>query len=113
VLARQLRWRAARPAPTGRASPPEGRAIITPHGEWAGWYFSEELKFAKEQGYDITIYRGYHFNQHEYIFKDYIDQYFKIKADASASDKSAPFGGRTARPFGGADGPPLRGVLSL
>lgn len=34
-----------------------------PNGSWEGWYFSEELKFAGEMGYDITIIKGYHFNK--------------------------------------------------
>lgn len=30
--------------------------LIMPNGEWPGWYFSEELKFAALNGYDIYIY---------------------------------------------------------
>ena len=29
--------------------------LIFPLGKWEGWYFSEELKFAKEQGYNIKV----------------------------------------------------------
>jgi DNA polymerase type B, organellar and viral len=39
------------------------KGIIMPNGSWEGWYLSEELKFAGEMGYDITIIKGYHFNK--------------------------------------------------
>ena len=31
-----------------------GSGLNSPLGNWEGWYFSEELKFAKENGYSIT-----------------------------------------------------------
>lgn len=37
------------------------RGIIMPNGKWYGWYFSEELKFAAENGYKIQVIKGYHF----------------------------------------------------
>lgn len=39
--------------------------IMMPIGTWEGWYFSEELKFAEENGYKITVYKGYNFNRVE------------------------------------------------
>lgn len=38
---------------------------MMPIGTWEGWYFSEELKFAEENGYKITVYKGYNFNRVE------------------------------------------------
>jgi hypothetical protein len=37
--------------------------IELPVGNWTAWYFSEELKFAKENGYTITVIKGYEFNR--------------------------------------------------
>ena len=37
-------------------------------GKWEGWYFSEQLKFAKENGYKIKIFRGYSFNKGKSVF---------------------------------------------
>lgn len=34
-----------------------------PLGKWEGWYFSEELKFAKENGYKINVLEGYTFSR--------------------------------------------------
>lgn len=28
-------------------------------GVWEGWYFSEELKFARDNGYKIEVFKGY------------------------------------------------------
>ena len=41
--------------------------LILPHGEFEGVWFSEELKFAKEQGYEIQVIKGYNFNKVENI----------------------------------------------
>ena len=37
-------------------------------GKWSGGYFSEELKFAKNNGYKITILKGSNFNRTPYIY---------------------------------------------
>ena len=36
-------------------------SLIFPHGVWEGWYFSEELKFAKDNGYKVEVFKGYLF----------------------------------------------------
>ena len=51
-----------------------------PLGKWHGWYFSEELKFAKENGYSITVLKGYNFNKEENVFDEYIQDVYKNKA---------------------------------
>ena len=39
-----------------------------PLGVWEGWYFSEELKFAKANGYIITALKGYNFSKEYGVF---------------------------------------------
>jgi len=54
--------------------------IIFPLGNWDGWYFSEELKFAQENGYKITVINGYNFNKVKGVFTDYVKDIYAIKA---------------------------------
>lgn len=57
-------------------------SLIFPIGEWEGWYFSEELKFAQENGYKLDIVRGYNFTKKaSNIFKDFVDDISKIKTN--------------------------------
>lgn len=51
---------------------------IYPVGEFSGWYFSEELKYAKQCGYEIMIEDGYLY-QRAKLFTDFIHQFFKLK----------------------------------
>lgn len=53
-----------------------------PLGRWEGWYFSEELKFAKENGYKIKVIEGYTFSRESDTFKNYINNIYKKKANA-------------------------------
>lgn len=53
--------------------------LIFPLGEWEGWYFSEELKFAKENGYEIEVIKGYNFNKVNSIFNSFVYDIYKIK----------------------------------
>lgn len=59
------------------------KGIIMPNGNWTGWYFSEELKFAQENGYKITVIKGYHFNRVEQVFEDYVRDFYNIKAKST------------------------------
>lgn len=52
-----------------------------PLGTWEGWYFSEELKFAKENGYNITVLKGYNFSKEYSVFDSYISDVYKLKAN--------------------------------
>lgn len=53
--------------------------LTFPYGEWEGWYFSEELKFAKENGYDIQVIKGYQFDKVTNIFDNFVNTLMKIK----------------------------------
>ena len=55
--------------------------IEFPLGSWHGWYFSEELKLAKKNGYKIKIYKGYMFSKEDDVFKDYVNTIYKIKSN--------------------------------
>lgn len=54
--------------------------LIMPLGNFEGWYFSEELKFASEQGYKINILSGYTFEKSLGVFDEYIKHMFHIKS---------------------------------
>ena len=56
-----------------------GGRLICPNGEFEGIWSSEELKFAKSKGYEITVIKGYQFNKVNNIFKDYILELFNFK----------------------------------
>lgn len=42
------------------------------------WYFSEELKYAQNLGYQVTVINGYTM-QKEILFKDYVTTFYKLK----------------------------------
>jgi len=67
--------------------PVHKKGLIMPNGEWYGKYFSEELKFAKNNGYEITVFKGYTFNKVYNVFDKYVDDLFKIKANSDGSRK--------------------------
>lgn len=47
---------------------------------WEGWYFSEELKFALEQGYTIKVLKGYNFSRESNVFSSYVNKVYQKKA---------------------------------
>lgn len=57
--------------------------IKVPTGTWTGWYFSEELKYAKQLGYKIKILEAYNFEKKRIIFKEYIDELYKMKSETT------------------------------
>lgn len=50
-----------------------------PLGKYSGWYFSEELAFAQDNGYKITVLNGYHFDRVKDVFKSYIEKVYDMK----------------------------------
>ena len=46
---------------------------------WWIWYFSEELNFAKENGYEIQVLKGYQFNKVTNIFDNFVNTLMQIK----------------------------------
>lgn len=65
------------------------KGIESPVGSWEGWYFSEELKFAQESGYKITVLKGYNFNMVSGVFSKYIEKIYKIKSTTKKGTQKA------------------------
>lgn len=61
------------------------KGLIFPHGKWEGWYFSEELKFAKLHGYNISVLKRYEFSRNKDVFKGYRDDIYNHKVNACNS----------------------------
>lgn len=59
-----------------------------PGGSFSGWYFSEELKEAKNQyGYTVTVLRGYSYSRGK-IFNKYVNHFYDIKSNKEGSEKA-------------------------
>lgn len=55
--------------------------LIFPLGKWKGWYFSEQLKFAEENGSKIKVIKGYSFCRNKHVFKDLVKDVYNIKTN--------------------------------
>jgi hypothetical protein len=74
-------------------------SLILPNGEFYGTWFSEELKLAKKNGYEITVLKGYNFNKVENVFDKFVDELYEIRRNSTGLVKSitkmllnSPFG---------------------
>lgn len=56
---------------------------VYPVGEWTGWYYSEELKNAKNFGYQFQILEGYLFKATD-TFSNYIETVFRMKEESAS-----------------------------
>ena len=63
--------------------------ILMPNGSWEGWYFSEELKFANENGYSITVIKGYGFDKKHDVFKNFVEHFYNIKSTTNNKTEKA------------------------
>lgn len=61
--------------------------LIFPNGEYYGTWSSEELKLAKENGYKITVIKGYNFNKVYNTFNDFIFMLYNKKANSTGTIK--------------------------
>lgn len=60
---------------------------VSPLGKFTGWFFSEELKYARDHfGYKFNVLNGYIFDQ-KIIFKDYVNELYNLRL---TFDKSNP-----------------------
>ena len=63
-------------------------SLVLCNGEFYGVWFSEELKFAKEHGYEIQVINGYNFNKVNNIFDKFVDELYDIKLNERGIVKS-------------------------
>lgn len=63
-------------------------SLILPNGDFYGVWFSEELKFAKDHGYEITVIRGYNFNILENVFNKFVDDLYDIRQKSKGMIKT-------------------------
>lgn len=65
----------------------EGHTIF-PTGTWIATYFSEEIKevMKLDLGYKFDILEAHAYSQ-EYIFKDFVEHFFKIKKESIGADR--------------------------
>jgi hypothetical protein len=64
------------------------KGVIFPNGEFSGIWSSEELKFARENGYQIKVIKGYNFNKVTDVFTNYIQDLYQIKKESTGSMKN-------------------------
>ena len=68
--------------------PVKTNKLIFPNGEFEGIWSSEELKFAKNNGYTIKVNRGYNFNKVNNLFTSYVNDLFKKKSESFGASKT-------------------------
>lgn len=59
--------------------PYRGNKLYFPTGKISGWYENSYYQLAKELGYKFTVEKGYLFHKSDYIFKSYIEDFYKLK----------------------------------
>lgn len=70
----------------------EDNLLIFPTGEWAGVYYSEELKYAKSMGYTVIPLRGYLFTKIESPFSSFVSSLYQKRKEAKmAGNESMSF----------------------
>lgn len=62
--------------------------LIFPIGEYIGIWPTPELKYAKDNGYDIQIIEGYAFDEIPSYFSEYILDLYDLKSKTTGSQKS-------------------------
>ena len=62
--------------------------LIFPTGKFQGTFFSEELKYAKALGYEITLIQAIQFDSHESLFKGYVDHFYQIKSEGKGAARA-------------------------
>ncbi len=61
----------------------DNKKLIWDLNDGCGWYSSVDIESAKEKGYKINIITGYYWEESSYIFKDYIEEFYQMKQNAT------------------------------
>jgi hypothetical protein len=60
----------------------EEKGLLVPTGTWNGWYYSEEIKYAKTLGYKFTsLDKAYIFNKGKPLSK-FVEHFYELKRTA-------------------------------
>ena len=62
-------------------------SLITPRGEWTGWYFSEELKNAEKYGYKIDVIESYLFEKGFNVFNKFVKVLYELKKYSNENER--------------------------
>jgi len=57
-----------------------------PTGTWTGWYLSGELLNAEKYGYEIEVHEGYHWEEKDYIFTEFVDNLYNLRLTFDKAD---------------------------
>lgn len=60
----------------------EDKKLVWDLNDGSGWYSSVDIENAKSKGYIITVITGYYWEESGFIFKDYIEDFYKMKQNA-------------------------------
>lgn len=64
-------------------------SLLFPTGRFIGIYYSEELKYARELGYQITPIRGYMFEMRRSPFESFISYLYESRQEARRAGDDA------------------------
>ena len=59
-----------------------------PVGKFQGFYYTPEINKAIEMGYKINVHFGYEFIKTDYLFRGYVEHFYKIKSESSGAKKA-------------------------
>lgn len=62
--------------------------LTLPKGEFSGIWSSEELKFAKLNGYQVKVIKGYNFNKVNHIFDKFVKELYEFKNNSKGYRKT-------------------------
>ena len=60
----------------------EDKKLIWDLQDGSGWYSSVDIENAKSKGYIVKVITGYYWEKTAYIFKEYIEEFYKMKQNA-------------------------------
>lgn len=62
--------------------------LLFPLGEWDGSYECSEIYEAVRHGYDIKVKHAYMFNESDFIFKEYVSRFHKLKEESKGAQRN-------------------------